>query len=89
LAVSVTDCPLSIISFGVVGFPATSAELTVTTAAIELTVTGRFAESVTPTQYEFVVVGDIVNEFVVEERPEKVASTFELSCEQLLLDAPE
>ena len=51
-----------------VGTP--SAGFTVTTSTIELTVTGVFAESVTPIQYPFVAVGDTAIELDVDESPE-------------------
>ena len=63
-------CPLSIDGDdgATVGTP--RAGFTVTTSTTELTVTGVFAESVTPMQYPFVVVGDTTMEFDVVARPE-------------------
>ena len=63
-------CPLSIDGeFGaMVGVP--RAELTVTESTTEFTVTGVFAESVTPMQYPFVDVGDTASEFDAADSPE-------------------
>ena len=66
---SVKDCPESSVAgrFVMLGVP--KLLLTVTIPATELTVTGLKAESVTVTQNEFVVVGEIINEFTVPATP--------------------
>ena len=69
-----------------VGVP--SGVFTNTTSFDDNCVSGVVAESVTPMQYEFVDVGLTVMLFDVADTDEYVASTFELSCEQVFPDGP-
>ena len=68
--VRVIDCPLPIEGDTGESVGVMSALLTVTIFATEFTVTGVFAESVTPMQYPFVDVGDMTSEFDAAESPE-------------------
>ena len=64
------------------------AVFTNTTSFEDNCVSGVVAESVTPMQYEFADVGLTVMLFDVTDTDEYVASTFELSCEQVFPDGP-
>ena len=68
--VRVIDCPLSIEGDAGVTVGTVRAPFTVTVSVTEFTVTGVFAESVTPMQYPFVDVGDTASEFDAADSPE-------------------